>query len=81
MEVDYELDKNNDVALLSKVNNLNTVFWGQLLNEKTKVAATIEDLSNPDDIEVMKSIPVLDRHYYCYLNSSPIIIPIKYLIQ
>ena len=53
LEVDYQVDKASDVALLSKVNNLNTVFWGQLLNETTKVAATIEDLSNPDNIEVM----------------------------
>ena len=52
MEVDYEVDKASDVAVLSKVNNLATVFWGKLLNETTKVAATIEDLSNPDDIEV-----------------------------
>ena len=53
LEVDYEVDKASDVALLSKVDNLNTVFWGQMLNETTKVAASIEDLSNPDDIEVL----------------------------
>lgn len=53
MKVDYQVDKASDVALLSKVNNLNTVFWGHLLNETTKVAATIEDLSNPDNLEVM----------------------------
>ena len=53
MEVDYEVDKASDVALLSKVDNLNTVFWGQMLNETTKVAASIEDLANPDDIEVL----------------------------
>ena len=52
MEVDYEVDKASDVALLSKVNNLTTVFWGKLLNETTRVAATIENISNPDDIEV-----------------------------
>ena len=55
MEVDYEVDKASDVALLSKVDNLNTVFWGQMLNETTKVAASIEDFSNPDDIEVLWS--------------------------
>ena len=53
LEVDYEVDKASDVALLSKVDNLNTVFWGQMLNETTKVAASIENLSNPDDIEVL----------------------------
>ena len=52
LEVDYEVDKASDVALLSKVNNLTTVFWGKLLNETTRVAATIENISNPDDIEV-----------------------------
>ena len=52
LAVDYQVDKVSDVALLSKVNNLNTVFWGKLLNETTNVAATIEDLSNPDDMEV-----------------------------
>ena len=29
-----------------------TVFWGQLLEEGTNVAVTIEDPSNPDELEV-----------------------------
>ena len=61
LEVDYGVDKASDVALLSKVDNLNTVFWGQMLNETTKVAASIEDLSSPDDIEVLWSCIILKR--------------------
>ena len=67
LEVDYEVNKASDVAVLSKVNNLATVFWGKLLNETTKVAATIEDLSNPDDIEV--------NHF---LDTIPLIIALIY---
>ena len=61
LEVDYEVDKASDVALLSKVDDLNTVFWGQMLTETTKVAASIEDLSSPDDIEVLWSCIIFKK--------------------
>ena len=39
--------------LLRKVKNEDTVFKGRLKKEKTRVAVTIEDPSNLDDIEVV----------------------------
>ena len=38
--------------LLKMVRNEETVFEGHLLYERNRVAVTIEDISNPDDIEV-----------------------------
>ena len=38
--------------LLRMVRNEETVFEGHLLYERNRVAVTIEDISNPDDIEV-----------------------------
>ena len=44
--------------LLNMVRNEWTVFEGHLQNEGNRVAVTIEDISNPDDIDVMFS-------FYC----------------
>ena len=59
LEVDYE-DKQDDVLLLNKVTKGtvgvqkdDTVFEGRLLKEGRSVAATIEDPTKPDDIEVV----------------------------
>ena len=58
LEVDYE-DKKDDVLLLNKVTkatvgvqNDDTVFEGKLKREGRSVAATIEDPTKPDEIEV-----------------------------
>ena len=49
----YELDNETDILLLNKVQNEDTVFEGHLQTEGSSVAVTIEDTSNPDDIEVI----------------------------
>ena len=53
IEVTYELDNETDLLLLNKVQNEDTVFEGHLQTEGSSVAVTIEDTSNPDDIEVI----------------------------
>ena len=53
IEVRYELDNETDLLLLNKVQNEDTVFEGHLKTEGSSVAVTIEDTSNPDDIEVI----------------------------
>ena len=52
LEVDYEANKQNDVALLSQMNGLDTVYWGHLLKERTNVAVTIENPSDRDELVV-----------------------------
>ena len=54
LEVDYE-DKQDDVMLLKKVKKEDTVFEGHLLKEGNRVAVTIQDASDMDDIEVISS--------------------------
>ena len=39
--------------MLNRVREEDIVFWGHLRNEKTSVAVTIQDASNPDDLEVL----------------------------
>ena len=57
LEVDYEPNKENDMMFLRKVKNEETVFKGRLKKEQTRVAVTIEDPSNPDEIEVVGNYP------------------------
>ena len=52
LEVDYEIDKEDDILVLHKVNGQDTVFEGRLLKEKSRVSVSIEDASDPDDVEV-----------------------------
>ena len=52
LEVDYEIDKEDDILVLHKVNGEDTVFEGRLLKEKSRVSVSIEDASDPDDVEV-----------------------------
>ena len=52
LRVDYDADREDDIMLLRMVRNEETVFEGHLLYERNRVAVTIEDISNPDDIEV-----------------------------
>ena len=47
------MDNETDLLLLNKVQNEDTVFEGHLQTEGSSVAVTIEDTSNPDDIEVI----------------------------
>ena len=54
IEVDYvKPTKEDDVLLLKKVKNEATVFEGRLLKEKSKVAVTIQNASDMDEIEVI----------------------------
>ena len=57
LEVDFE-DGENDVAVLNKVKGEDTVFWGKLKREETRVAAIMEDPEYPDDLEVTGPIRV-----------------------
>ena len=51
LEVDFE-DGENDVAVLNKVKGEDTVFWGKLKREETRVAAIMENPEYTDDLEV-----------------------------
>ena len=54
--------------LLRMVRNEETVFEGHLLYERNRVAVTIEDISNPDDIEVQYFVNnVIGITYLCLL--------------
>ena len=55
LEVDFE-DGENDVAVLHKVKGEDTVFWGKLKREETRVAAIMENPKYPDDLEVKSLI-------------------------
>ena len=57
LEVDFE-DGENDVAVLNKVKGEDTVFWGKLKREETRVAAIMEDPEYPDALEVTGPIRV-----------------------
>ena len=52
LRVDYDGGREDDIMLLKRVGNEETVFEGHLLYERNRVAVTIEDISNPDDIDV-----------------------------
>ena len=51
LEVNFE-DGENDLAVLNKVKGEDTVFWGKLKGEETRVAAIMENPEYPDDLEV-----------------------------
>ena len=55
LEVDFE-DGENDVAVLNKVKGEDTVFWGKLKREETRVAAIMENPEYPDELEVKSLI-------------------------
>ena len=61
------MDNETDLLLLNKVQNEDTVFEGHLQTEGSSVAVTIEDTSNPDDIEVIilnSYLPLLCNHIF-----------------
>ena len=47
--------------MLHKVNGQDTVFEGRLLKEQSRVSVSVEDASDPDDVEVRYGIGYLNR--------------------
>ena len=52
-------DQADDMLLLNKVHDEDTVFQGTLFSEGTRVCIIMEDASNPDDIEVKTFLFIL----------------------